>query len=95
MLHIKHYTEPVNGKRGNEYMEMTSAQCRGARGLLKITQPELAKAAGVSESTIIDFERSRREVSAEMIQAMRIALEVAGVMFTDDGGVKPRKRKPK
>ena len=42
----------------------------------------------------MDFERRRREVSAEKIQAMRIALELAGVMFTngDQPGVKLRKK---
>jgi hypothetical protein len=60
-----------------------------------MTQPDLAKAASVSESTVVDFERSRRKISPEKVQAMRIALEAAGVMFTEDGGVKPSKRKPK
>jgi DNA-binding transcriptional regulator YiaG len=77
------------------HVEMAPAQCRAAQGLLKMMQPDLAKAASVGKSTVIDFERSRRKVSPEKVQEMRIALEVAGVMFTDDGGVKPSKRKPK
>jgi transcriptional regulator with XRE-family HTH domain len=72
-------------------MEMTPEQCRAARALLDWSQPQLATAANVSLSTVVDFERSRRQVSPEMVQAMRVALEVAGVMFASDGGVKLRK----
>ena len=45
-------------------------------------------------STVVDFERNRREVSAEKIQSIRIALEIAGVMFTNgsEPGVKLRKK---
>ena len=37
--------------------KITAAQCRGARGLLAITQPELASAAKLGLSTIVDFEK--------------------------------------
>jgi transcriptional regulator with XRE-family HTH domain len=75
-------------------MEMTASHCRGARGLLGWSQEELAKASKVGLSTIYDFEKSRRSVSPEKIQAIRIALEIAGVMFdVGDGGVKLRKRR--
>ena len=80
---------------------MTPSQCKAARALLDWTQPQLAKAAGLGLSTVVDFERSRRDVSAEAIQATRSALEKAGVEFLDDGqGVrlkppKPRKKKGK
>jgi len=75
-------------------MEMTPAQCRAARALLDMSQGELATAASVGMSTVVDFERSRREVSAEKIQSIRIALEIAGVMFTNgsEPGVKLRKK---
>jgi transcriptional regulator with XRE-family HTH domain len=73
-------------------MEMTPSQCRGARGLLDWSQTELAKAAGVGLSTVYDFEKGRRAVSREKVQAIRIALEIAGVMFDGgNGGVKLRK----
>jgi hypothetical protein len=44
-------------------------------------------------STVVDFERSRRIVSAEAVQAIRRALESAGVEFTngDEPGVRLRK----
>jgi len=40
---------------------------------------------------VVDFELGRRLVSAEKAQAIRIALEVAGVMFGTDGSVKLRR----
>ena len=66
--------------------KIDSAQCRGARGLLNMTQPELASAAGLGLSTIVDFERKRREVSHEAITAIRHALEAAGIEFIDENG---------
>ena len=43
-------------------------------------------------STVYDFEKERRAVSREKVQAMRVALEIAGVMFDGgNGGVKLRK----
>jgi transcriptional regulator with XRE-family HTH domain len=68
---------------------LTSAQCRGARGLLGLTQPALASRAKLGLSTIVDFERSRRPVSREAVQAIRGALEAAGVEFIDENGGGP------
>ena len=68
---------------------ITSAQCRGARGLLGITQPALASVANLGLSTIVDFERSRRPVSREAIQAIRGALEQGGIEFIDENGGGP------
>jgi DNA-binding XRE family transcriptional regulator len=73
-------------------MEMTPSQCRGARGLLDWSQTKLAEEAGVGLSTVYDFEKERREVSREKVQAMRIALELAGIMFNGDS-VTLRRRK--
>ena len=65
------------------------AQCRGARGLLDLTQPELAAAAGLGLSTIVDFERARRSVSKEAIAMIRAALERGGIEFIDENGGGP------
>jgi transcriptional regulator with XRE-family HTH domain len=65
---------------------ITSAQCRGARALLDITQPTLALAAKLGLSTIVDFEKSRRPVSKQAVFAIRKALEQAGVKFIDENG---------
>lgn len=66
---------------------LTPAQSRAARGLVFMTQAVLATAAGLGQSTVIDFERERRVVSARAVAAIRSALEAAGVEFLDvDGG---------
>jgi transcriptional regulator with XRE-family HTH domain len=66
--------------------KMTPAQCRAARALLGMTQPELAKESGLGLSTIVDFERMRRHVSAEVIEAIQIALKRNGVELIDENG---------
>jgi transcriptional regulator with XRE-family HTH domain len=78
-------------------LKMMPAHCRAARALLDWTQPQLAEAAGLGLSTVVDFERSRRAVSAEAIQAISRALEAGGVEFTngDEPGVKLKKAKGK
>ena len=68
---------------------ITSDQCRGARALLDMTQPELASAAKLGLSTIVDFERARRPVSTEAIQTICRALELAGIEFISENGGGP------
>jgi transcriptional regulator with XRE-family HTH domain len=73
-------------------LEMSPAQCRAARALLDWSQSELAGAAKVGLSTVVDFERERRAVSDSATAAICSALEAAGVEFTNGGepGVKLR-----
>ncbi|KAB2758247.1 helix-turn-helix domain-containing protein [Brucella anthropi] len=66
---------------------MTPAQCRAARALLDWRQPELAKAAGLGLSTVVDYEKERRKVSEEAITAIEKALEKAGIEFLGETGV--------
>jgi transcriptional regulator with XRE-family HTH domain len=68
---------------------ITPAQSRAARGLLSITQTELARAAGLGPSTVIDFERERRVVAVQSVNAVRAALEAAGVIFLEENGEGP------
>jgi transcriptional regulator with XRE-family HTH domain len=79
--------------------EITASQCRGARALLDMTQPELARAAELGLSTVVDFERMRRAVSKEAIAALQKALEQRGVVFISENGggagVRLRKRSAK
>ncbi|WP_294540016.1 XRE family transcriptional regulator [uncultured Rhodoblastus sp.] len=65
---------------------MTPSQCRAARALINLTQPKLAEAAGVGLSTVVDFEKSRRAVSDVAREAIRAALEAAGVEFIPENG---------
>jgi DNA-binding transcriptional regulator YiaG len=68
---------------------ITPAQCRGARALLEMTQPALARVASLGLSTIVDFEKKRREVSDDAVNAIRRALEAAGIEFIDENGGGP------
>jgi transcriptional regulator with XRE-family HTH domain len=65
---------------------MTPAQCRAARALLGMTQSQLARAANLGLSTVVDFEKERRLVSDEASSAIRLALQRAGIEFTDGNG---------
>lgn len=67
-------------------LKLSPAQCRAARALLDLTQPGLAAAAGLGLSTVVDFEKSRRAVSAEAVNAIQGALEAAGVQFIPENG---------
>jgi transcriptional regulator with XRE-family HTH domain len=60
-------------------LEVIPAYCRAARAILNWTKPKLAEAAGLGLSTVVDFERGHKIVSAEAVQAIRRALESAGV----------------
>ena len=70
-------------------VEMSPAQCRAGRALLDMTQTRLAELAQMGLSTIVDFERQRRQVSLEAIQTMQSALKQAGVEFIDENGGGP------
>lgn len=54
-----------------------------------MTQPRLADAASLGLSTIVDFEKRRRDVAEASVEAIRAALETAGVVFLDDGAEVP------
>jgi ribosome-binding protein aMBF1 (putative translation factor) len=60
-------------------------QSRAARAWLGWGQDELAKQANVGISTVRDFERGAREPIANNREAMRRALEAAGVRFLFEG----------
>jgi transcriptional regulator with XRE-family HTH domain len=74
---------------------LAPAQCRAARALLDMTQPELAEKAGLGLSTIVDFEKTRRQISDEAKRAIRKALEKSGILFiaTNGGGLGLRLRR--
>src|SRR5687768_16082103 len=80
------------GLRQQKMLIISPSQCRAARALLKITQGELADAASLGISTIVDFEKERRQVSQDAVSAMRLALEQAGIQFIDEGGAEGVRR---
>jgi len=67
--------------------DLTPAHVRAARALLAWSQQDLAKNAGVAASTVADFERGHRTPVPNNAQAIRTALENAGVRFLPQGAV--------
>jgi predicted transcriptional regulator len=64
-------------------MPLRPEQCRGARGLLDWPQEKLAQSAGVSRSTIRDFEGGRHELHRATEAAILGSLERAGVCIIE------------
>lgn len=60
---------------------LTPAQCRAARGWLDWNQKDLAERASVSMSTIRDFESGKRTPIANNLEALRRAIDAAGVQL--------------
>jgi predicted transcriptional regulator len=77
---------------------LTSEQIRGARAMLRIEQRDLAEQSGASLETIKRIERIPGAVSAytSTVDAIRRALEAAGVEFIQEngGGAGVRLKKP-
>jgi len=68
------------------YRKITAAQCRAARGMLKLTIRELAAKADVSVDTIVRLEYGGA-LMPRTLAAVQQALEAAGVEFGADDGV--------
>ena len=64
---------------------MDAAQCRMARAALQIDVRGLAAIAGVSPTTITRLERGD-VLYPRTVEAIRIALEAAGVEFIPENG---------
>jgi transcriptional regulator with XRE-family HTH domain len=67
-------------------MDIMPDQCRGARGLLDMTQSDLASKSGVSLGTVINFESGERQPIRAVMEAIRKALEDAGIEFIPENG---------
>ena len=67
---------------------MTPAQCRMARAALELGVRDLATLADVAPSTITRLERGEG-LYPRTIDAIRIALEAAGVEFIAENGCGP------
>ncbi len=78
-------------------MQIFPEQCRAARGLLNWTQDRLARAAGVSRSTIKDFECHRHALQRGSEELVIGAFTRCGVrlLFDADGaGIGVRMERP-
>jgi DNA-binding transcriptional regulator YiaG len=84
--------------KSHDYYEITGAQIRAARALIRWSAKELALAAGVGVATIsrAEVEAGRTTLTAANLKAIRLALETAGIEFLpqNGGGVGVRFRNP-
>ena len=76
---------------------ITPAQCRMARAALELGVRELAALADVSAMTVTRFENGHSQGAPDTQDALRRALEKAGVVFVEENGEGPgvRLRKEK
>jgi transcriptional regulator with XRE-family HTH domain len=76
-------------------MTIRPAQCRAARGLLRMSQTDLAEAASISRSVLVDFENDHRVPNRNNLAAIQRVLEAAGVEFIDgdSSGVRLKKKR--
>jgi transcriptional regulator with XRE-family HTH domain len=74
-------------------MDITSAQIRAARGLLNLSQKELADRAGISLNLLNNIERGVANPKPASIKAIRRALENDGIEFLEENGVRERGEK--
>jgi DNA-binding XRE family transcriptional regulator len=76
-------------------MTLTGRHVAAARGLLAMTQSDLAAAAGVTRQTLIDWEAGTRIPRSDTVDKVRDALERRGIEFSNGGepGVKYRPAK--
>jgi len=66
---------------------MTPAQCRAARALLGLSQPQLAERATLSVTALRNFERGASDLQRNNLAAVRTAIEAAGAeLIAADGG---------
>ncbi len=68
---------------------LTPAQCRAGRALLDWSREQLVDASMVGLRTVVDFERGAREPRRVTLDALRRALEKAGIEFIAENGGGP------
>jgi transcriptional regulator with XRE-family HTH domain len=76
--------DPRGHAQGYPMKSLLPEQCRAARGMLDWTQEQLAASAGVSRSTVRDFEGCRRELQRATEALLIKAFEEAGVRLVFD-----------
>ncbi|MFK0278600.1 helix-turn-helix domain-containing protein [Ensifer sp. NPDC090286] len=78
----------INSK-SHDANEITGAQIRAARALLRWSAKELSKAAGIGVATVsrAEVEDGITSLTSANMRAIRLALEAAGIEFiTGNGG---------
>lgn len=74
-------------EKSSSKVRASGAQVAGAREFLRLTQDDLAKAAGVNRGTIVAFESGLRDPYVSSREKIQTALESRGIVFTN--GDKP------
>ena len=64
-------------------MRITVSQIRQARALLRMSQEQLAKAAGITRPTLSEIENAKTVPHESTAEAIRVALERRGIVFAD------------
>ncbi|PHZ86673.1 helix-turn-helix domain-containing protein [Paremcibacter congregatus] len=62
------------------------AQCRGARGLLKWSQKDLASESEITSVTIRNFENEKTMPQKGTLVVLKLTLEAAGIEFIPENG---------
>ncbi|MBU6234335.1 MAG: helix-turn-helix domain-containing protein [Alphaproteobacteria bacterium] len=69
-------------------MTISTAQIRGARGLLDWSQAELSRRTGISTTSIGNIESGHTQARESTLQIIRKSFEVAGIDFIGKEGVR-------
>ena len=74
--------------KSHDTKEITGAQIRAARALIRWSAKDLARAAGVGVATVsrAEVEDGTPTVTTANMRAMRLALETAGIEFIPENG---------
>jgi len=70
-------------------LPISAGQLRAARGLIGLSQTELAEISKVGRATIADFEAGKRDPYSRTLEQLQSALEAAGVIFVEENGEGP------
>ena len=71
-------------------MTITTAQMRGARGLLNWSQSELSKRTGISTTSIGNIEAGNTQARESTLRTIRQAFENAGIEFIGTEGMRKK-----
>jgi transcriptional regulator with XRE-family HTH domain len=75
---------------------ITNMQSRAARGLLQLTQNDLARETGISATTIRNFENGKTAPQPATLTVLRQTFERHGVELNADGrGVRLKPERPR